>query len=232
MHLNNFSVRLTPGRETESGYHELHHGQTYRLHLKNGRSQPCDAEVHIDGKLIGCWRIEANSKVELERPSNEAKLLTFYLRESDEANAAQLDEVEKDELGLIRVVFKPGKVRPQYYFPSIWPTVPVQPVDRNDRPWKSRDTWYYTTFDIDNTGPTNSTIHTASLTSSCLRSAGGTGMSGHSSQQFTWTDPLDYDADLETTIHLRLVGVPGQRVSVSPLMPVVRSTPIPPPVLV
>lgn len=54
--------------------------------------------------------------------------------------------------------------------------------------------------------------------------AGGTGLSGQSSQQFTNVAKLDYDESAFVTINLRLVGI--EDVGIRPLKPL--STPIPP----
>ena len=55
--------------------------------------------------------------------------------------------------------------------------------------------------------------------------AGGTGLTGESSQRFSQVEALDYDEEGIRTIHLRLVA---KKPTIRPLHP--RATPIPPPV--
>ncbi len=60
-------------------------------------------------------------------------------------------------------------------------------------------------------------------TRSC--SAGGTGLSGESKQQFIYVPDLDYDYSQQTVIHLRLVARADEPRPLTPL-----SNPVPPPI--
>ena len=105
MRLGDFSVCVPEGVEKESGYVEMVHGTKYKLQLSNTSRRPCDAEVHIDGKHVGTWRINAGVVALLERPVHDTGRFTFYRLKTQEASKAGL--VRSEKLGLISVVFKP-----------------------------------------------------------------------------------------------------------------------------
>jgi hypothetical protein len=114
MYLNKFSVRVIGGTEQSSGYVELQNKQKYKLCLRNSRQfERCDANVEIDGKHVGTWRIPAGSSVTLERPAHDDGCFTFYQVGTEEARKAQLDELNLD-LGLIKVTFTPEIPRKRY----------------------------------------------------------------------------------------------------------------------
>jgi len=232
MYLNSMSVKVVGGSEKTSGYVEMAHGQQYSLSLRNDRNVRTDAEVTIDGKKLGVFRINANETIRLDRPLDDDGRFTFYRLGSCEAQQADLDEVSQDNLGLIKVVFRPEKVRavrpvtpwvdPYPYIPPYtkpWPYIDIVP-------W--RDTTTITWTDA-NTGKTTYTDCSIENSMVCADSvgAGGTGLSGRSDQAFFQVDELDYDLSQETTIYLRLVEK-KDRPNVRPLKPVMRSTPIPP----
>lgn len=199
MYLNGFSVRITGGSETTSGYVEMRHGQQYGIVLRNESGCPCDALVQVDGKHIGTFRIAERGGITLERPVGDCGKFTFYERGTAEAERAWLGGVCSEDLGLIAVTFRPGRTRPVPY--SIT-------TDTRDVQW---------TYTGTGTAATQCSTHN--------RAAGGTGLSGISSQQFYSVDVLDYDHSRQTTIHLRLIAGSSEP---RPLMPVMNSTPIPP----
>jgi hypothetical protein len=185
MYSNQFSVNIPQGKETSDGYVSMHHDTQYSIRMKNDRSVPCDAVVTVDGNHIGSWRINSYQSIEIDRPADKARRLTFYRLDSAEAQQAQL--VKNDNLGLVSVEFKPAKK--------------VELV--------------YCGITLDSYVPN----------ASKLRSAGGTGLSGQSSQVFSSTTPLDYDMANAFTINLRLIAeanVPA----IEPLTP--RATAVPP----
>lgn len=221
MYHNGCSVRIVGGREQDNGYVAMAHKQEYKLCLRNEKDLPCDAEVRIDGKDVGTWRIEPHTSITLERPAHDNGKLTFYEVDTAEGRAANLQSGDSN-LGLISVTFKHGYVctaRPL----TVNPTYP---------------NWYYTTWTTGNTtwtaaspdSLTDNTVHCYSASSNFAgtvmtespKKAGGTGLSGHSNQYFYTVAPLGY-TQYPVTIHLRLVGV-----EVRPLEPC--STPVPPPI--
>lgn len=239
MYLNSFSVRVPEGTEKESGYVELNHGKQYSINLRNDRDVRCDADVSIDGKPIGTFRIEPNSTINLERPLNEDKRFTFYKAGSREAKASDEANIKDNYQGLIQVTFRPEK---QYchYLPSWWYVWPSTPAPYT--PWNFGESWDYDTT-CNTRGTSGVTLKTSGVTttsanycqvtstSSLPMRAGVTGLSGHSDQEFCQVDEIqDYDTNYFTAISLRLVCTENQRQDPTPLRPVAYSNPVPPPV--
>lgn len=104
-----FRLVIPQGDHLASGHIRLVHGTQYEIELINSAEWPCDADVCVDGKYIGSWRIDARSRIVLERPVNDSGRFTFYQIGSDEAKSAGL--IESNDLGLISVTFKPGRER-------------------------------------------------------------------------------------------------------------------------
>lgn len=257
MYLNKFSVRIN-GKSENSGYVEMNHGETYKIVLKNDHDVRCDASVEIDGKDMGSFRIEAKSNLYLERPSNEQKKFTFYQLGTSEADQSGLNKIEKNEMGLIKVTFKPEKPeKPQQVYSPV-----LEPISYQKTTYRGRDATPLTIELSDNTyysrGETTKSLtstprfdsfSTTSRPSSeamgmrtlCMHDceavcesnnlalAGGTGLSGSSSQRFIVVPDLDYDDDRITEINIRLIPVKERRQDPVELKPVVKSTPVPPP---
>lgn len=203
MYLNDFSVRIPEGVETSGGYVEMRHGQVYRLVLHNGRSVRCDARVEIDGKHVGTWRINAYQSITLERPVHDQGRFTFYKLGTPEASQVGLSEHDPN-LGLVKVTFTPEA---QIIYTVTTSYYTAQP--------KGLEPQWQTTYD---SGTSRSYAGQS-------RSAGGTGLSGHSGQEFTNADYITYDYTQETVIHLRLVAVNGES---GPRPLTSFSTPVPP----
>ena len=105
MRLGNFAVEVSPGRESASGYVAMDHNTKYVIKLTNLGSPRCDAEVMIDGKEVGTWRVPAGNSIVLERPVNDTGRFTFCRLGTPEADRIGL--VRDSKLGLISVLFKP-----------------------------------------------------------------------------------------------------------------------------
>jgi hypothetical protein len=104
MKLEPYEVKVPEGRESE-GYVYLRHNTQYTLLLKNLAHTRCDAEVRIDGREVGAWRVPALKTVIIERPVHDTGRFTFYEVGSREADKAGISE--SDQLGLLTVVFRP-----------------------------------------------------------------------------------------------------------------------------
>ena len=208
MYLNECSVRIENGQERNGGYVHLRHGQTYSIIIKNGKSVNSDVTVSLDGKEIGSWRVNSYQTIRLERPANEEKLFTFYKSGSVEADQSQLSSVGRDELGLVKVTFRFSQ-NPSPIYDYAMAAVPVTYTCRTEPFGKD----YGKTRLVGSLG---------------LTSSGGTGLSGHSNQKFNNVSPLTYDDAQTMTIFLRLV-CSGEN-EITPLTPVTRSSPYPPPV--
>jgi hypothetical protein len=108
MYLNDYSVVIPEGSERPGGYVEMEHGKKYTLRLRNSNSTPCDAQVEIDGKHVGTWRLRPHWGFTLERPAHDDGCFTFYEVGTEAARKAGVDAYSADT-GLVRVTFLPGK---------------------------------------------------------------------------------------------------------------------------
>lgn len=233
MYLNNFSVRVPEGHESGS-YVELSHGQQYTLVLRNSNSARCDARIEIDGKHVGTWRIDSHSNITLQRPAHDDGRFTFYRTGSSEAAAVGEADIANSDRGLIRVTFTPEKPRVVYehHHNPWWPY--VRPYPPWDYGWPGtsytsnvcHDTNYLSAL---SESSTRSAVPCAAVSATyAQQEAGVTGLSGHSNQEFYEAPQIEYDANRQTVIHLRLVVRDRNRNEPRPLTQF--STPVPPPV--
>lgn len=219
--LNGFLVQVPEClEETCDNYVVMQHGQQYSLKLSNhhkdgGYCKPCDADVYCDGKFLGSFRIPYGQTILLERPANDSGRLTAYRKDSAEAKQAGLDS-NSSELGLIKVVFRPGtkKIRVTINYPYVplpfvepWPYTPRTPCDPWFQPfWNittDSNTSSYSCSTTSNASYNSGNEPQGSLTISRGLSGGGTGLSGESNQRFSEVEELYYDETC-TTIFLRL----------------------------
>lgn len=107
MKLHNYEVTIPEGHEAGDGYVTLAHNTQYTLRLSNHSPRLADAEVFIDGQRVGEWRVKFYSDAVIERPVHDTGRFTFFRLGSEEASAAGLRS--SNDLGLIKVVFKPRK---------------------------------------------------------------------------------------------------------------------------
>lgn len=113
MRLGIFSVEILKGKELNSGYVAMKHNTKYALRLSNFGDLRCDAEVEIDGKPVGAWRVPSNGRIVIERPVHDTGCFTFYKIGTGEAKKAEL--VRSGKLGLISVIFKPEEKLDCYF---------------------------------------------------------------------------------------------------------------------
>ncbi|XP_066282953.1 uncharacterized protein [Branchiostoma lanceolatum] len=88
---------------------EMDHGSSYRIRLTNTHPRPCDAQLAIDGKEVGTWRLDPRQEVELERPEDEQMCFTFFSTRMAPAEAGI--RRGEEENGLVQVTFTPEKRR-------------------------------------------------------------------------------------------------------------------------
>jgi len=215
MFLNNYSVRIPEGNEISGGYVEMAHGRKYTLVLSNKDfNLPCNAIVKIDGKNQGTWRIPQNDTIRLERPAHDDGRFTFYKLGTLKAEQAGLDEFSPD-LGLIEVQFIPMKTQFNYTI-----------TYANSNPIPKKDGGWRLVGESNSTGRLSSDIPERSVTANVAQSysAGGTGLSGQSSQNFGNAAPMLLDYSRATTINLRLVSKDDD----TPRPLTQYSTPVPP----
>lgn len=121
--VNDFEVEIktdseltSPKEFVRNGAHyvAMQNGATYQIMLRNGRSTRADVNVTIDGESIGSWVVRPYSHVLIERHANIARKFTFFNEKSSEASSAGVT-AGASQNGLVKVTFKPEKVRPQAY---------------------------------------------------------------------------------------------------------------------
>jgi hypothetical protein len=251
MKLGNYSVYINGNPNEDGGYVKLKHNTQYYLHLHNYDNRRCAAEVKIDGKVVGIFRLKTNGGLKLERPSNDTGKFTFYKDGTREAKAVGLESIPKSERGLVSVTFKPEKYQPQeveqidpYKIPE-WPwTAPI--------PWYPSSPKFYSETEkiqtdgvlgghtmysrgLDDVGPIASSEVSPVRSFNAVSkgpsgqsvSSGGTGLSGQSNQSFRTVGNLDYDdPNTFVTINLRLVATNDDPRPLTSM----RSTPVPEPV--
>lgn len=185
MELNGFRVSILGSQEeTSDGYVTMQHNQQYSIqlfnhHKGNGCAKPCDAEVYVDEKYCGTFRVSHGQYVVIEHPIHDKGRFTAYRPDTWEGSVSGVDRMGS-ERGLIKVVFKPGSKK------AVMPVV-------NCTVYNS-------------CGGLNGYYNTTSCSSEPVMrrlSSMGTGLSGSSSQNFYNVDELNYD-EAPTTIYLRL----------------------------
>ncbi|CAH1261300.1 CFLAR [Branchiostoma lanceolatum] len=91
----------------EEEFVEMDHGSSYRIRLTNTHPRPCDAQLAIDGKEVGTWRLDPHQEVELERPEDEQMCFSFFSTRMAPAEAGI--RRGEEENGLVQVTFTPEK---------------------------------------------------------------------------------------------------------------------------
>lgn len=217
MRVGNVSLLIPEGKELDSGHVELAHGSVYRITLMNHcYNRRCDATVEVDGKEVGCFRLERGGEAVLERPVNDTGRFTFFKADSPEAESAGVAGISKDSRGLVQVRFKPEKVQ-------------LQPVQHTNAR-KGAVLIGSTLRSSHARSASTPDLHDGCFFEPCSNSsspkdvsAGVTGLTGKSDQRFYSVVNLDYDPLEEVVISIRLVC----ETSVRPLQPVVKSNPVP-----
>lgn len=93
----------------------LDHGTEYTVLLINHHSaKQANVTLTIDGKMIGIFRIRANSHIEINRPTSQARRLTFYALGTPEASAGGLAGVSVDVLGTLKARFALERMPPTH----------------------------------------------------------------------------------------------------------------------
>jgi hypothetical protein len=185
--LNDFGFGVVGGQE-KNGYVDLDSGTKYQLKLWNFNTKlRCDAEVKIDGKTVGNFRIEKMDSIIIERPANDHGCFTFYAVGTIEAKIAMLEAVEENSLGLIEVTFYPEK----------------KPTLKKSCTLQQEDNLASLRYQINPEDDELEALH-KKIDSDYI--PGGTGLSGYSSIDYETTESLNYDYDNIVTIYLRLVS--------------------------
>ena len=109
MRLNGYELRVSGHKDDINGYVNISNGTEYSINLSNTKAARCIAEVEIDGKNVGDFVLGAFESIDIERPVNEARKFIALTKGSSEFNDAELNQVSREELGLIKVTFRPEK---------------------------------------------------------------------------------------------------------------------------
>ncbi len=92
----------------DADYVALHNGVEYAITLNNNRTIIADADISIDGGLIGTFRLDPYKSFRIERPADNQRKFTFKSELS--ADAIEAGTIPGDiDNGLIDVTFKPAK---------------------------------------------------------------------------------------------------------------------------
>jgi hypothetical protein len=229
MQVNNKIAKIVPpslrtvGYTENKGYVYLHHGDVYAIQVGNKTNENNDVTIEIDGKEVGTWRLAAYASGVIERSADDRGCFTFYELESEEAIQTDLVSVNKEDLGLVKVTFIPEKQQHQGL-----PTIDMYSGSKSIGGMKgggrggSTENLSYQS----NRYGSGQSADSRGMT----RGAGGTGLSGRSSQEFGRAQPMELDHDRTVVINLRLVAKPKNEPR--PLRAVSRaiSNEVPPPV--
>ena len=182
---NGYMVSIENHR-VEDGYVSMCDGEQYKILLGNFHPKRCDAQVFIDGKEVGCWRLGPNETVGLERPPNRHKHFTFYRVGTQRAREVGI-QTGAFSNGVIRVVFLPEKVASPIYLEEFYLSIPSGPH-------------------------MNFAAQSMSMTR-MQREEGGTGLSGRSKQDYHLAKDLVTDKTKSVSLSIRLVCSRGDESS-------------------
>lgn len=218
--LNGFSLEILTNSGTvhktsigNSNYFALPNKSEYRLRLRNNRNTRADILIWIDNEKIGKWRIEAFSKITIERPANSPRKLVFIKEGSREALNSGIRSGDSYN-GLIKIEFRPEKI--DYI-----------PFNDNDHFYKLKkfcwndnsisEPQYLSNLSNSSNlgnlcGMMNSSIQYGMMDTNCTQqstsnySSGATVLGDNSNQRFRKTDSIDnVDSSNITTIYARLI---------------------------
>jgi len=197
MILQNYEVEVPEGLERD-GYVSLKHEQQYTIKLVNGDLIRCNAQVSIDGKDIGTFRLSPKETLILERGAEDRGRFTFYKKGTKAFKEVGGEDIPKDFQGALIVTFTPEK-EPSFF------SKPRNPVPYDDKrwpsPWDRRPVPYFP--DVVYLSCSSSVID--GLCKSNM-APGVTGLSGRSAQDFVRAEKMALDAENQVQICLRLVG--------------------------
>lgn len=205
MRSGDFAVEVVPSgyarvRELDSGHVLARPGTVYRLRLRNFGPLHCVADVELDGRRVtaGGLVLRPWSVTDLERPVDDGEDGRFTVAaEGDEVALGVDGGRDNDALGLIDASFR--RELPRADGRADMPPVLAMP-SRGRTPL---DDFYGSRIGsrIENLLSPGSIISESEV---AFERAAGTGLTGHSDQQFepTYLGPLEKEA---TRIQLRLV---------------------------
>jgi hypothetical protein len=211
MEYNGFRVTVLGGKyETSEGHVAIDHNGKFSLRLHNRHRGPdgcvpCDAEVILNGKPVGTFRVPFGESVTVERPANDTGRFTAYAENSVEAASIGIDRNSND-LGLIEVVFHPGTYKKSIQRVERYDSIPLSYGGMHrevTRGMTSKSIGGARSYGW--SGDAISASYCANESMSFDEPLGmGIGLSGRSEQRFTTVEDLDYN-ESATRIVLRLI---------------------------
>lgn len=178
----NFGVRIDSGyvKKIDENYVAMEHNSEYTLTLQNYLDTICDANVSIDGRSVGKFRIDPQSSIQIERPASQNRKFVFLRDDSGEADRAGITS-NKYMNGVVVVEFIPEKMN----FSKV--------------AWKANSVSY--------SMASNRSVNAARQSSfSNDLSSGATALGDYSSQHFTSVGQIsDIDESLRQRIIFRII---------------------------
>lgn len=203
MNIGGYILNISPGQEQGDGRVNIAHMQQYAIIVGNVHDTRCKVRIELDGQHVGTWVLyprQVNARI--ERPIDTNECFTAILARSEEASDANLGDVSRQELGLVQAIFMPEKK------------------------FHQTGLVYASNGDIrKNIYGTEEATRKMAMPGAAM----GTGLSGHSDQQYGISDWFDVDDDARVTITLRLVDLSyGYAQPVPKVQPIRRANLIPP----
>ena len=112
-----FAVGIEGRHEDAEGYVVLPHGSPYRIVMWNDSPLTTEWEIKVDGDVVGTWQLRPFQRTMIERPSDEARLFTFFASKSAEGIAVGAGAVSREDKGVVSATIWP-EVRRAYGLPE------------------------------------------------------------------------------------------------------------------
>lgn len=109
MRFDQFEVSIPQAIEKD-GYCILNDKQVFTIKIGNQSNVRCNAEIKLDGKPIGTFRLNPEQRSELEHPVDSQGRFTFFKSGTLKAIVAGINDVPREKLGLLKVKFLPEKI--------------------------------------------------------------------------------------------------------------------------
>lgn len=179
---------------SKNGYNyvALEHNAEYSLTLFNESPSRCDAEVSIDGRSIGTFRVKPYGSINIERPATRQQKFVFLQEDTGIAYRSGISS-GKSTNGLVTVKFSPEYPR----------------HDMSKSVWASASRQCNMSFGLDSGSLSNQMYSCDSngFKDFNTLSSGATALGDHSSQTFESVSPLrEIDHSRKTTITFRLIA--------------------------
>ena len=109
MRFDQFEVAIPQSKEKD-GYCILDDKQVFTIRIHNHSDARCNANIKLDGKDIGTFRLNPKQCSELEHPVGSTGRFTFFKSGTLKAIVAGINNVPSELLGLLKVKFIPERL--------------------------------------------------------------------------------------------------------------------------